>query len=776
MPPARRARVSRRRRPRGEYLRVYLRNGRRVEGWNAGDLSAPDLEAINLEVQRVLDQKGQETPRTPLDSFILASQIIAVERIGRSAGPARVNGKRTSQALDRDAAPSDSILTLERPITPPPDSDFDSGPIVLDRVIRLDEPRKGMVEPRSHRRSPLRYYLLAVLVASVVALAADAIFATMALRDHLTRARSSLQEGGEALLQGDYRLAEKNFRAADEASLAAGNLLGHPSLRILSHVPWLGNNVQALEALERASHLSSEGGYVALRGVDAMGHPSGGIVAAVYSGGKVHIRSVGKAEPYLRDLANILGSASSVLEATPEPSLGSIRTSLSIADVKLRSAQTFAYNMSQLADALPSLFGRDQQRRYLLLFQATSEARATGGALEYYGILKAEDGRLDLSKVRAIRSLRDVSVPVSAPRWFTSAYTQQGRLISFADVNRSPDFPVVSQAVLQLFQSSTGRNTDGIILMDPASLGELTRATGPVREAGLNVSIGPANAQQILGRKIYERFAGSTSQRDRYVSGVIEKVWKPITDGDVSTPKLVDSLVISIKSSHFKVYSRVSSDRGTLERIGAGGDLDYTGNNVVMAFNDNISGNKVDYFMGRSANAHVVLTRTGEAFVDTTVRFTNDAPSGPPSLLLGGRSGALEAGTNRSKIGILIPASSQVSSVTVDGSPATYATSLEGDFKVLKLDVELAPGESAEMVAKYIVPQSYLPKDETTFEFAMLPQPGVEPTKVSVTVEPPADYAFRSPYPAGVDVDGDGVARLRADGTTAHVPLRLGQD
>lgn len=67
-------------------VRVRLRNGRTIEGWKEGGASAVK-EVMIVEVQRVFDRDGNEVSSTPLDSFLLSSQVSAVEDIEPDSAP-----------------------------------------------------------------------------------------------------------------------------------------------------------------------------------------------------------------------------------------------------------------------------------------------------------------------------------------------------------------------------------------------------------------------------------------------------------------------------------------------------------------------------------------------------------------------------------------------------------------------------------------------------------------------------------------------------------------
>jgi hypothetical protein len=61
-----------------EHVRVHLADGRAIEGWKR-ESHTRDQRVLMLDVERVLDAKGEETPSRPLDSFVLPPQVDHIE-------------------------------------------------------------------------------------------------------------------------------------------------------------------------------------------------------------------------------------------------------------------------------------------------------------------------------------------------------------------------------------------------------------------------------------------------------------------------------------------------------------------------------------------------------------------------------------------------------------------------------------------------------------------------------------------------------------------------
>jgi hypothetical protein len=63
-----------------KHVRVFLRDGRSIEGWRK-DAMARDDRVLVLDVETVYDSGGHRVDSTPLDSFVLPTQIEHIERL-----------------------------------------------------------------------------------------------------------------------------------------------------------------------------------------------------------------------------------------------------------------------------------------------------------------------------------------------------------------------------------------------------------------------------------------------------------------------------------------------------------------------------------------------------------------------------------------------------------------------------------------------------------------------------------------------------------------------
>ena len=169
-----------------------------------------------------------------------------------------------------------------------------------------------------------------------------------------------------------------------------------------------------------------------------------------------------------------------------------------------------AATASQAVAVLPDVLGGNGERQYFVVFATPSEARDLGGFMGAYGVLTAKDGKLSLSKTGRVRDLnragkgRTLSDPSAFPDRFRTLQPER----FWQDVTGTSDFPTVAQAVQQMWPQSGGKQLDGVMYLDPVTLGILMQLTGPVTVKGYDKPLTADTAATFLLRDQYVLFPG----------------------------------------------------------------------------------------------------------------------------------------------------------------------------------------------------------------------------------------------------------------------------
>nr|MBA2600676.1 DUF4012 domain-containing protein [Actinomycetota bacterium] len=586
---------------------------------------------------------------------------------------------------------------------------------------------------KRRRQRLIRRRVMIFVALLMVLLLGDGAYVAFGLKSSLETSKRSLSNGAVALGGGDLAIAEGELRKALRSAQESAGLARHPSVGALSLVPKIGDDVSTLQVLSAASELAARAGLQGLQAARAMGADQGReLIEAIYSEGRVNFDALHQGRPFVERAAGLLRQGSHSLDSAPEPTLTLLQDALETARDEVGGASESTSKGALLFDLLPKLLGADGKRKYLLAFQAPGEARGTGGLLGLFGVLHATDGRISLTGIQPGGDLFPAPLsPVRAPGWFERAYGTQKALTQFQQSNLSPRFPTVARVLLSMYTAQTGTKLDGVVAMDPIALAELLRATGPLPDIN-GEDVTSDNAATLVMHDSYVEF--NEDEQNAYLADLIDALWSTIERGDLDGPQLATALGESVRSQHLKLWARDPDIQETIEEIGAHGWFPPSQGNVQMVFSNNYSVNKVDYYLQRDIDTKVELGQDGSADITTIVTIENQAPTGPPSLLLGPGIKSDPPGLNRMVLNILMPMGSLVRDFSLDGEPTVPIEYNEGAFPVAGYVIDIAAGGTATVKIHYSVPDAVNLSEQETFSFTLFPQATVNPDSFALSV------------------------------------------
>ncbi|MBA2367060.1 MAG: DUF4012 domain-containing protein [Actinobacteria bacterium] len=573
------------------------------------------------------------------------------------------------------------------------------------------------------------------------------------MRSALPGAATRLRDGASAAAEGRYRQAQVQFGQAEAAAADAQDLLAHPSFVVASMLPRIEADSAAVEALTQAARLSARAGFATVEAGRALGKDG---YDSVYRQGRVRFEPLGEATAHLTTARRLLATASDFVSGVPQPSVEAIRGQLEAAGSELSRASHSARRAVVALHALPSLLGKSSPQRYFLALQTPSEARGTGGLAGFYGVLEAAEGRMRLERIGPIAELASEHMTgVEAPDWFDRRYASSAGLRQWQQANLSPHFPVVSQVWLDMYESVRGERLDGVIAMDPVALGRLTAATGPIQTEGLDVAVGPDNAVPVLLHDSYLQFGKDSERQNRYLTGVTSGFWDTMASGDVDVVALATGAAGSVSAGHIKIYSRDERTQSAIATLDADGGVLEEGPNAQLVYHNNFAGNKVDYFLRRRIETTVRLDERGGARVRTTVAMKNEAPSGPPSPLLGPGVRGAETGLNSMLLEFLLPEGARVKGLTIEGRSIPPWIEHEGRLPAVSETLGIPAGGRKRASLTYEIPDAATWSGrQGRFSMTLLPHTTVTPDHFLLTVIPPEGYRAESVGDEAVMVEG----------------------
>ena len=569
----------------------------------------------------------------------------------------------------------------------------------------------------------------------------DGVHAVFQIRSSLTLAQGYLMEAGNSLASGDVGSAGRLADAAKGAARLALGAVERPSFTVASYLPRVRKDIQAIAVLALVSDRAADAGIAVSAAGEEIGLSDEGPLAALYQEGRIDVDALTNVQPFLERAEEELVEAEEALSLVGSVNVDQLSVAIGETRSAVRKALTRARTARVISSLVPKILGAQGPRRYMLAFQALGEARATGGLLGLIGTVEADSGVLELGPVAPVLDIfpEPLKRPVDAPAWFRASYERQAALHQIQQANVSPNFPVVSDVLLEMVEARQGVTLDGVLMMDPFALQGFLTAMEPIRSGLLDTELNGSNAAKVILHDSYLAFETEEEQNE-FLADVVQKFWARIQGGTLDPAVLGDSLRAAASSGHLKVFVSDEAAQESVESLGAAGGYPLTEANPQIVFQNNYGVNKVDYFSNRSIVTDIELTEDGNAEVTVSATIENRAPSGPPSLLIGDGS-TLAPGMNRSLISFQLPEGAGQVEMRVGSTVRRPQQWAEDEAQVYSTVLNIPPLGSREVKLSYFLSEAFDPRSsEPSFEMTLLPQTTVNPDIISWRVTAPPGY------------------------------------
>jgi hypothetical protein len=315
-------------------------------------------------------------------------------------------------------------------------------------------------------------------------------------------------------------------------------------------------------------------------------------------------------------------------------------------------------------------FGDD--KRYLVLFQNSTELRPTGGFIGSLAIATIGMGKM---KDIHIQDVYDVDGQlkghVDPPRAIRELLTQEHWYLR--DSNWNPDFSVSGKQALWFYEKETNEKLDGVVAISMPVITDLLRVMGPVDLPDYNDRI---TADNFFGKSLFytqtDYFPGST-QKKNFLGTLATALLLQITSQNKSfDPSLFSVLYQGYIQHSILVYADEPQAQSYAESAGWAGIVppkDTCTDDDVSCTEDwvyqseaNVSMNKANYFMKRTEKRSSTILETGQIRGTVEYMYTNSSSS---DVHTGG-------GDYRPYIQYIFPKDVRVTQVTVGGVPIPF--------------------------------------------------------------------------------------------------------
>ncbi len=461
-----------------------------------------------------------------------------------------------------------------------------------------------------------------------------------------------------------------------------------------SKVPYFGRNVSAVQDISAALD------GIAKDALPPVVKLSSQINLNTYSphDGKVDISAIEKIAPSVADASGALTKANQQIRDINAGSLVvPLRGPVSAIQTKIGEAKDAASSANLAARLLPSMLGKDRQRRYLLLIQSNAEIRSTGGISGSYAILSANNGKLSMGFQGSIQDLRPAEKPVVPLTADELRVYSQALVSDIRDVNLTPDFPRTGEIAKALVAKGLDENVDGVVSVDPVAMSFILGGTGPVTLSDGAV-LTQENAVEVLLSAVYRSYPDAKRQDDTFERAA-RTIFDVVKSGRGESRLAIAGMVRAAKENRLMVWSSRKDEQRLIGPSALSGALsrnDGPTPHVGLYLNDAAS-TKMEYYLDYATRVTTGRCLDGDVQeLFTTTQITSTAPANAADLpeSVTGNGLFTPRGTMRLNLRFYSPYEGGFTEMRVNNKQQTVYAGRHLGRNVTGIVLEVKPGET----------------------------------------------------------------------------------
>ncbi|WIB60768.1 DUF4012 domain-containing protein [Curtobacterium sp. MCLR17_007] len=570
----------------------------------------------------------------------------------------------------------------------------------------LPQSRRLGSNAQPHRRVVL-WVVLAVVVLALFVVAWISIRGVTAKRD-LEQSVSSVDALKSQLADGDAKAAQKTAAELEHSAAEARSLTGDPIWGLCQYVPVLGSNFRAVREVAVVVDDVARGAVSPVAGV--VGEVSASGLAP--KDGRIDLTPILKAQPAVTAAASTLKDASHAADdietsdtlSTVSSAVGQLRSALEVVAIQADVA-------NRVVSLAPSMLGQSGTKQYLVLFQNNAELRAGGGNPGALALLTISDGKITLGQQASTSDFPQEAMPVLPLSDDTKGLygSITGQYVQ--DVTLTPRFDVSAELAREMWKRKFGTEVDGVIAVDPVTLGYILRATGPL-QLPTGDQLTSDNASQLLLSEAYSKYSDPRLQ-DAFFASAASAVFSKVSDGGLDPKAFVEALTTAASEGRVRVWSADAAQQKLIEGTAVAGQLPKStaGTQRFGVYLNDATGAKMDYYLDKRVSVgSQVCRRDGRPTWVVSVTLKNTAPADAASTLPGYVTGSADYGVTpgevRTNVAIYAPASAIYLESSQSAGTSAPQTASDGEFPVTQFQTTLAPGKSVTVTSSFLGPKS----------------------------------------------------------------------
>ncbi|MEK7168868.1 MAG: DUF4012 domain-containing protein [Patescibacteria group bacterium] len=314
-----------------------------------------------------------------------------------------------------------------------------------------------------------------------------------------------------------------------------------------------------------------------------------------------------------------------------------------------RNISVYISESKPLLESAPYLLGKEEDRKYLVLFQNDKELRPTGGFLTAYSIMKVAKAKFEPVSSDDIYNLDAKYKPsIEAPKAIVDLIKGPYILsqnIRLRDMNYSPDFKVSMDMFSEGIKEAGVGDIDGIIAVDTGLLVNLLDSLGEIGVPGFgnfSTKLEPkCNCPQVIyelesfadveGPIIWDPLTGKIILRPPNSDNrkkIIGPLMNSILANAMAQPKekmsmLLDSIFKSVIEKHVLFYLFDETAQKAVEGFGIAGRVEGFNGDYLHISDSNLGGRKSNLYVKQEVEQEITSLKDGTIEKTLTITYKN---------------------------------------------------------------------------------------------------------------------------------------------------------
>ncbi|NMM97062.1 chemotaxis protein [Bifidobacterium sp. DSM 109959] len=256
----------------------------------------------------------------------------------------------------------------------------------------------------------------------------------------------------------------------------------------------------------------------------------------------------------------------------PTAHIDMVKSAYEQGNTKLTKMADTIDQMSKTFQILPDFLGSGEPRHYALMAMTTSEERSSGGLIGSVGMVTTDNGKISIGDFRSNSDYVPYGSgdPTSDESRIFTTWGPLHMSFDVRDLAAYPDTSRTAEGMRAIWQRTPwGAETqlDGVLLVDPVFLQELTNISGNITLSDGRVLDG-SNTAEFLLNTVYMDYP--IAETDAYFQQVAEQtVGSMFSNIDLTRLTKVAQLMGSMaKGRHFSMYSFDETVQKTINEAG----------------------------------------------------------------------------------------------------------------------------------------------------------------------------------------------------------------